>query len=196
MWRGEFHKRRDWAEPLPLLTAAYEKQYTRFSACGGYGLLFFLECLYGGWIWSGEVIKFYSRSQTGWPPFSTPGKNCQWISRMVGYSALLLPPWEMEKVHAAPGEVEGISDCFMMGSDTAPRSKVSPHVWRCHRYKCLLDGTTMTDPELCVEKEYLLKDTFVLVNKGSSQGENLNAYVICSEWTVFHREGVNMRLMT
>lgn len=99
---GEFCKRRNWDIP------SHFWQWHVKSSIPGYTLLFLLECLSGVcFTWSGKVIKFYSRSHNGWPPFSNPGKNCGCISRSVSCSALPLPPWQMERGFMPPqGKLE------------------------------------------------------------------------------------------
>lgn len=94
-------------------------------------------------VWQSHQIVV--KKPDGWPPFSMPGRNCGWISRSGRLLSSASTSLGNGKVHAAPGE--GISNCLLMESDPAQSSKVSPHVGRCHKYKYLLNGTTMTDPE-------------------------------------------------
>lgn len=94
---------------LPLLTVACKEQYTRLHSTVFPGVPLWWICF----TWSGKVIKFYSRSHTGWPPFSNPGKNCGCISRSVSCSALPLPPWQMERGFMPPqGKWEGYPVTF------------------------------------------------------------------------------------
>lgn len=161
MWGSEFRKRRNWDYPLPLFTVAHKEQYTRFSACQGYSLLFFLECLYGGSVSLGLAKSSNSiqKARLGGLHSARQARTVGEFPEVVGCSALPLLSWEIEKVHAAPGEFEGIFNCRLMKSDPTQKSKISPCIGRCHWYKYLLDGATMANSKLYVEEEDLLKDT-------------------------------------
>lgn len=107
MWNIlEFHERRSWDEPLPLLTVAHENQYTRVSAGRGYGLLFFLESLYGG-----SVLLGLAKSSDSSQEARLGGLHlvCQVgtvgeFPEVVGCSAVPLPPLEMERFMLPQGK--------------------------------------------------------------------------------------------
>lgn len=74
--RGEFHRRRNWSNPVSLFTVAHKGQNAGLSAHLGSELLFSrgssgVHLLH--MLWQSHQIPL--RNQTGWPLLSTPGKN-------------------------------------------------------------------------------------------------------------------------
>lgn len=138
---------------------------------------------YFSWSASGGSVSFGlakssdSIKKPDWrpPPFSTPGKNCGWISRN---GRLLAPAFTFMR--------NGESSCCPRGSrrDIDCLRIKSFHVGRCHGYEFPLNSTTMTDPELCIEKEDLLRYPFCWLTKALSQREDLSACIICTVWRV------------
>lgn len=122
-----------------------------------------------GWIcftWSGEVVRFYSRRQTGWPPCSMLDKNDGWISR--NGRLLCFASISMRNGEGSCHSTGSWGESWLPSGEvrSTQRSKVWRRVGRCHWYKYFSDGTTMAGPNLWLEKEDLLKDTiFSLVSK-------------------------------
>lgn len=126
MWMDEFCKRRNWDAPSspPPPPAAPKHTHTLDSGLWRAMYLIFSRLRLWSAVFPGVLLvdlfhlvwrshQILLRSQTGRPPpFSTPGKNCGEFPEEIGCSPLPLPPWEMEKVHAPPGEVEEILITF------------------------------------------------------------------------------------
>ena len=91
---------------------------TRFPARQGHALLFFLECFYGGSVSLGlaKLSNSIQPARLGGLHSAQQARTVGEFPKVVGWSALPLPPQEMGKLSTAPGGVEGRWDGLLRKS--------------------------------------------------------------------------------